>query len=133
MRSDTEPWWRQARADLETAEAILQARRYYAVSWFAQQAVEKGLKALYIEQRGALAPRTHDLRFLASAVSIPVSFAPDVALVDLAFEATRYPDPQQGIAPVDVVTEERATQQLVAARRIFPWLAHELGFGPAPP
>lgn len=55
--TDVEPWWRQAQADLETARVTASAGRHYAASWFAQQAVEKGLKALYIEQRGALAPR----------------------------------------------------------------------------
>jgi HEPN domain-containing protein len=58
MRPEAEPWWRQAQADLETARITLDAGRDYAASWFAQQAVEKGLKALYIDQQGTLAPRT---------------------------------------------------------------------------
>jgi HEPN domain-containing protein len=51
MRSEAEPWWRQAKADLETGRQMLVASTYYAASWFAQQAVEKGLKALFIEQQ----------------------------------------------------------------------------------
>jgi HEPN domain-containing protein len=133
VRTETEPWWRQAQADLETAEVVLRAQRFYAVSWFVQQAVEKGLKAIYVEQRGVLAPRTHDLKYLASAVSLPASFAPDIGSVDLAFEASRYPDSALAIAPVDALTEEQATGHLVSARRIFQWLARELGFAPAPP
>ena len=54
MRTEAEPWWRQAQADIETGLQTFQSGRYYAASWFAQQAVEKGLKALYIEQQATL-------------------------------------------------------------------------------
>src|SRR5271166_3406415 len=103
MRQEAEPWWRQAQADLETAETVLRARHFYAVAWFAQQATEKGFKALYIERRGVLAPRTHDLRFLASAVSTPKDILPDVMTLNPTFDLTRYPDPQYGTAPVDLI------------------------------
>jgi len=64
MRQDTEPWWRQAEADLKSGEIMLAGGQWYAASWFAQQAAEKALKALHIEQRGQLAPRIHDLERL---------------------------------------------------------------------
>ena len=51
MRAEVVPWWRQAQADLATARVTALAGRHYATSWFAQQAVEKGLKAIFIEQR----------------------------------------------------------------------------------
>jgi HEPN domain-containing protein len=111
----------------------LQGERFYAVSWFVQQAVEKGLKALYVEQRGVLPPRTHDLRFLATEVSLPSSYAEDITILNPAFGTTRYPDPTSGIAPVDTGTEGRASKHLAAARRIFHWLGHELGLAPPLP
>ena len=126
MRTETGPWWRQAQADLETAEAVLQARRFYAVSWFAQQAVEKGLKALYLESRGVLAPRTHDLEFLATEVSVPEDLRPDISLLNPTFDMSRYPNSSEGIAPVDLVSEARAIQHLDAVRRVFRWLAQQL-------
>jgi HEPN domain-containing protein len=52
MRRDIEPWWRQAEADLISVEIMLTNGRWYAASWFAQQAVEKALKALGLEQTG---------------------------------------------------------------------------------
>ena len=48
MRPEAEPWWRQALADLDTAKVTDAAARHYATSWFAQQAVEKGIKALLL-------------------------------------------------------------------------------------
>jgi HEPN domain-containing protein len=131
MRPDAVPWWRQAQADLETAHVVLVARRFYAVSWFVQQAVEKGLKALYVERRGVLAPRTHDLQFLGREVSIPPFLDADLAQINPTFDLTRYPSPTSRVAPVDLVTEQRANVNLAAARRVFSWLEQELG--PTPP
>jgi uncharacterized protein len=71
VRPETQPWWRQAQADLQTAEITLQAGQCYAVSWFAQQAAEKALKALYLERHGQLAPRTHDLGYFAVELAVP--------------------------------------------------------------
>jgi HEPN domain-containing protein len=96
MRTETDPWWRQAQADLETAGVLLKCQRYYAVSWFVQQAVEKGLKALYIEHRGVLAPRTHNLVFLGNEVAAPADVAADLAGLNPIFDATRYPGPLGG-------------------------------------
>jgi HEPN domain-containing protein len=133
MRLDAEPWWRQAQADLETAEVVLVARRFYAVAWFAQQAVEKGLKALYVERRGVLAPRTHDLQFLGHEVSIPPILDTDLAQINPTFDLTRYPSPTSRTAPVDLVTEQRANDNLAAARRVLRWLEQEVGLTPPSP
>lgn len=126
MRPEVAPWWRQAQADLATAHLIAQGGRHYAVSWFAQQAVEKGLKALYIEQRGALAPKSHDLDFLGREVHVPVTVAADVMVVNPAFDLVRYPDPGSATAPVDAVTPALAAQHLAAAERILAWIGTQL-------
>jgi HEPN domain-containing protein len=49
----------------------LQAGRFYAASSFAQQAAEKGLKALWVERLGEVPPRTHDLRFFGTELQVP--------------------------------------------------------------
>ena len=129
MRPETEPWWRQARADLETAEVVLTAGRFYAVSWFVQQAVEKGLKVLWVERRGVIPPRTDDLRYLGREVVVPAMLEVDLIDLNPTFNVARYPDPSRGTVPVDAVTEDDATRDLAAARRIFGWLDRELNPG----
>jgi HEPN domain-containing protein len=59
----------------------------YADSWFARQAAELGLKALYIERAGILAPRTHDLVRLGALVGAPPSVGADFAVIAAAFDA----------------------------------------------
>ena len=57
MRPDTESWLRQARHDLQVAEKNLSLQLYDVVLVYCQQAVEKALKSLFIEQSGkATAP-----------------------------------------------------------------------------
>ncbi len=126
MRPETLPWWRQALADLDTAKRTAEVSVHYAASWFSQQAVEKGLKAIYIEQRGVLAPRTHDLEYLGLQVNVPQHTAADLALLNPTFDLVRYPEPVGGQAPVDMVTLELATEHIAAAERVMTWLNLQL-------
>ena len=129
MRREAEAWWRQAQADLKSAQLLLDNQVFYAASWFVQQAVEKGLKALYIERTGTLARRTHDLLYLGSQVATPSILETDLAALNAAFETTRYPDPEQGVVPVDEVTAADAEQDFEAAKRVFQWIEQQLNRG----
>lgn len=100
--------------------------RHYATSWFAQQAAEKAIKALYIEQFGALAPRTHDLGLLGGHVGVPADVATDLAVLDPAFDMVRYPAPRSPLAPVDLVDAAMAKDHLEAAERVLTWVRSQL-------
>lgn len=126
MRHDAEPWWRQAVADLDTARVTLDGGRFYAAVWFVQQAVEKVLKALYLEQRGVLAPRTHNLNFLGTEVGAPAGLVSDLRELNPAFDLSRYPDPTTGDAPVDSVGRQAAEQHLAGGERVLRWIASAL-------
>lgn len=125
MRPETVPWWRQAEADLDSAELMFSEAVYYAASWFAHQATEKALKALYIEQHGRPANRVHDLNFLGRSVSVDPSLSGDLALLDSAFMLTRYPDASNR-APVDTATLGSGTRDMEAARRVVQWVQSRL-------
>ncbi|MDI9645858.1 MAG: HEPN domain-containing protein [Archaeoglobales archaeon] len=49
MRRETELWLRTAEEDLLDSRSFFTSRRYFRSAFFAQQAVEKVLKALFIE------------------------------------------------------------------------------------
>lgn len=125
MRPETEPWWRQAEADLDCAEVLYGAGRYFGSSWFAHQATEKALKALYIEQSGRPANRVHDLNFLGRSVRIPLSMSGDLAMLDSAFALTRYPDARNR-TPVDTMTLTIGTRDIESARRVVRWVQSQL-------
>lgn len=121
MRPDTEPWWRQAEADLETAELTLGGGQWYAASWFAQQAAEKALKALTLEQTATDPPRTHDLRLLGRLVGATSAIEQDLTLLYPIFSLSRYPD-AHSVAPIDAIGQVDATQHVDAARRVLRWI-----------
>lgn len=126
MQPEAEPWWRQAQADLETARTLLQTDRSYAASWFAQQAAEKALKALYLDRHRTLARRTHDLEYLGAQLQVPQAIEKDLSILNPAFDLVRYPDPGTGDAPVDIVTPELSIEHFAAAERILMWLEAQL-------
>jgi HEPN domain-containing protein len=88
MRAEIQVWWDQAKADLRTAEVTLQANRYYASVFFAQQAVQKALKACLLKKkRNPQAPEmfSHSLIYLAKTYRLPDkfhSFLRDLTSVD---------------------------------------------------
>ena len=71
MRAEIGIWWDQATADLQTAKVNLGGDRYYASVFFAQQAVEKALKAYVLKMnRNPQAPEmfSRSLIYLAKEV-----------------------------------------------------------------
>ena len=126
MRPEAVPWWRQAEADLEAARQNHDLGISFAVSWFAQQAAEKSLKALYIEQRGVMAPRTHDLRYLAAEVSVPAALQAEIQRLNQTFDLVRYPDYTSGRAPVDEISASRAAGHLADAERVVIWIGQQI-------
>ena len=50
MIPDSGEWFRQAQYDLGTAESLVSAGRFPPVIFFCHLALEKGLKALYVEK-----------------------------------------------------------------------------------
>ncbi len=107
---------------MDTARQIIPISRYYAASWFAQQAVEKGLKALDLEQTATMPPRTHDLEYLGQQVQAPPSVVSDLVHLNPAFGMARYPDPISLHAPIDTITSAVAQEHIARAGRILRWL-----------
>ncbi|MFW6126416.1 MAG: HEPN domain-containing protein [Chloroflexota bacterium] len=60
--------------DLKTAEALIEASRYYAAVFFSEQAAEKALKVVYLERERRPA-FTHDLVELADELVLMTACA----------------------------------------------------------
>lgn len=54
-------WLSQSQYDLDTAQAMLDSRRYMYAVFMCHLAVEKALKALVVKRTGDTPPRTHNL------------------------------------------------------------------------
>ena len=62
-------WLALAAYDYETAQAMFQSGRYVYVAFTCQQAVEKTLKTIFVQEHHTTPPYTHNLLTLASKIS----------------------------------------------------------------
>lgn len=126
MRSEVVPWWQQAQANPNAAQVNQAASIHFAASWFAQQAAEVGLKALYLEQHGTLAPKTHNLVFLGSQVAVPPTVDADLTTLNPTFDLVRYPSATGTLPPVRLIDQATAARDVDAAERVLAWTATQL-------
>ncbi|MCD5407905.1 HEPN domain-containing protein [Candidatus Bipolaricaulota bacterium] len=71
MREEAASWWEQGRHDLAAARTMFEQGTYYVAAFLSHQAAEKALKALLIETRRELAPKTYNLLILGRLAQVP--------------------------------------------------------------
>lgn len=123
MREETERWWRHALEDMKTARVTFAGERWSATAFFAQQATEKGLKALWVERTGEPPARTHDLVRLAETTGCPVG-RDTLDQLSRAYLLSRYPDAGSG-AESDV-DEPAVSRLMTAAEEVLAWVERQL-------
>ena len=92
MKKVISQWWKQANRDLLTANNCIASGDYYASVFFSEQAIEKGLKALYIKVFDDAPPRTHHIDKLASLVNAPLDIMDATYELSEDYMLSRYPD-----------------------------------------
>ena len=94
MRDETAEWITQAEYDIDTAQAMFEARRYIYCVFMSHLAIEKSLKAMVVERLREVPPKTHNLIYLLKLCKVELSNSQVRFLtqLDTAAVATRYPD-----------------------------------------
>jgi HEPN domain-containing protein len=121
-------WLERAYYDLETAMAMLDAKRYLYVAYMCQQAIEKLLKAI-IAQHGKENPPIHNLNRLAELAELSGALSDEQ--VDLMAELTaynieaRYGDYKESLS--EVIDIQRAKSLYAQTRELFSWLSKKIG------
>lgn len=116
-------WAEQARYDLDTARAMLDAGRCLYVVFCCQQAVEKMLKALIARRSKELPPRIHQLVRLAEVAGLMIAEEQADLFRELSayYFQTRYPEE---IAEVgSQVNEQQAQRVLTRTQEMVEWLS----------
>ncbi len=121
-------YWKQGGLeDLASAEEIItHTRRYAAGLFFLHLALEKILKALYVEKHGTYAPLTHNLLSLVSKCGLPTDSQQETALAAInEFNLeTRYPDDRAAF--ISRATSAFANESLAKAKDLFQWISQHL-------
>ncbi|WP_018466078.1 HEPN domain-containing protein [Calidithermus timidus] len=115
-------WLRQAKDDLEAAQSLVAAGKYAQAAFFAQQAGEKALKAVWFFQDAD--PWGHSLGRLVREMpeGSRERFAPllEAALaLDKLYIPTRYPDALAELTPAEAYTQAEARAALTQAEAIL--------------
>ena len=116
MRYETKLWFRTAEEDIEDARMFHSAGKYFRTAFFAQQAVEKILKALFIEIAREEPPKIHSVTELykilkeKSGFEFPKEIEEQLFILNKYYTVSRYPDAANGLPSesVDRIEAERA-------------------------
>jgi len=117
-------WSERAQYDLETANVMLDTKRYLYVAYMCQQAIEKLLKAI-IAQQGKENMPIHNLNRLAEIADVAGEM--DAGKLEFLAELTpysieaRYGDFKESLS--EIINEEKARQVYWKTQEIFRWLS----------
>ncbi|MEK7274837.1 MAG: HEPN domain-containing protein, partial [Candidatus Desantisbacteria bacterium] len=65
-----EEWLRQAEYDIQTAEAMLQTKRYIYTVFMCHLAIEKTFKARYTKRLNKIPPKTHEFIYFVKNLNL---------------------------------------------------------------
>jgi len=119
MRKVTEAWIRESEDELETASLLLEHGRYRGASLHSQQAAEKALKALLVEQ-AQRPPRTHDILDILNLVRAggwSIDVRTDEAVFLSSIYRSRHPS-DEGLLPRGEPTAQDAGKAVDYARHV---------------
>ena len=124
MRKEIENWLKQAEADLRSSENSLKSGDYYLSAFMAQQATEKALKALYIQEKNELI-KTHSVSKLGKLNNVPKEILHKLSLLEPVYQETRYPDISSKI-PAEEFEEKDAVELFNAAEEVLEWIKRKI-------
>jgi HEPN domain-containing protein len=120
VREEARRWLKQAESDLELARRLGHGH-YYIGAFACHQAIEKSMKAAFIERKRAMPPKTHNLIELAKELEAPELVLSDIRLINPEYVVSRYPDAANGI-PAEMYDERKVEFLLEVTERIWSWV-----------
>ena len=113
LKGDAEEWIKKAEHDMATSEVNLDNNIFDAAAFFAHQAAEKALKALYILRYKRLW-KVHDLVGLGKRIDVPQNILKACDALNPHYIETRYP------IGIDY-EKDAAAEALGNARKVVKW------------
>lgn len=123
-KQQAERWLKQARDDLETAQALLKLNKFSAACFYAEQSAQKSIKGFLISHKKIRVAIHSITELLKESSQINNKFKiliDDGKKLDKHYLTTRYPDalPESTLAPFEAYTKSEAKEALVIAKKIF--------------
>jgi HEPN domain-containing protein len=125
MRREVKMWFEQAEDDFMSAKIIFDGEAYYVAVFLCHQAVEKGLKALYLKLNEGRIPRVHSLISLGQQVGAPEKFHGYLRDLTPQYITTRYPDVASDL-PKNLYDRSSALKWINKTETFFKWLRKQI-------
>lgn len=114
--------------DLETAEAMLNTKRYLYVGYMCHQTIEKVLKAYFTHKHNDTAPLTHNLSYLAKKAGVYNNFSESqkdfIDQIEPLNIETRYPSQKDRL--LQSLTKEKCIELIKTAKDLQEWIKMRL-------
>lgn len=122
MTKQSEEWLKQAEYDMETAETMYAAGRYFYAVFMCHLSIEKALKGLYWARLNEVPPKVHNLIYLLNKTSIspPETVGRFIVKLNEASVATRYPDELSTL--IKNYPEPIVSDILAQAKEVLKWI-----------
>lgn len=119
-------WIESANEDLETAKKIFNNGTYDWSLFIGHLALEKLLKALFVNRNEKVPPKIHKLDKLAelSNLDLPEEYSKQLKLINDFNLSTRYPDYKDNFRKI--CTKEFAGEYLTIIENIYQWILEKL-------
>lgn len=116
-------WLSCAKEDIETANILIEQRRFLHGLFFCHLVIEKALKAHVVKQTQELAPRSHNLYILAEKVGLNFKEKEELLLgILMKYQLQgRYPDYNPSVPDYN-----RAKEYYEQTNKLFQWLKMKL-------
>jgi HEPN domain-containing protein len=126
MKKETAKWYEMAGYDCDTAEAMLETKRYVYTIFMCHLTIEKALKGLYWERRGEFPPKTHNLLYFVKelGLSVPGDNLDFVGKLSDSSIVTRYPEDLQKV--ISAYPRTAAEEYLRKTKEVLEWLRKQL-------
>ncbi|MGD0663530.1 MAG: HEPN domain-containing protein [Syntrophorhabdales bacterium] len=131
MKEKVRYWTDTAQYDLDTARAMLEARRFLYVGFMCHQTIEKVLKGFYVYTRKSNPPYTHNLNYLATEAGVYALMSEDQRstldmLEPLNVEA-RYPRHREEL--LKTLDSAKCEEIIGRTEEPFRWIEKQLSNG----
>jgi HEPN domain-containing protein len=128
MDSKIKYWIDLSDYDLETAEAMLQSKRYLYVGFMCHQTIEKAFKAYFTKLKSETAPYSHSLSYLAKQGDFYESFSESYKefidqIEPLNIEA-RYPSHKERL--LKSLTDTKCLEIIQRTKELQKWIKERL-------
>lgn len=128
MEKKIKYWIEISDYDLETAEAMLNSKRYLYVGFMCHQAIEKVFKAFFVKQKSETAPYSHSLSYLAKQGDFYNLFSEEqksfIDLLEPLNIEARYPSHKERL--LQSLSESMCMQIILKTKNLQKWIKEKL-------